>query len=285
MNYSVKNILLATSFQHKISVSIFYPENSSNKSIIISSATGVLQKYYSRFASHFSSLGFTVYTFDYYGIGASNSKSIKHITANLNAWAFDQAAVIKYAKETNPEHKIILITHSIGGQLMGLNAEIKLVDSVITIASQTGYWKYFKGFSRFRMFMFWYVLIPYTTPIFGYFPAKKLGLFENIPKQVAYQWRKWGIHPNYMFGHFKNTELYFSTVSCPVLILSFPRDLFASKASVDWLASKLTHAKVDRRHLIPADLNIKDVQHFGYFKKEYQDSLWKLTETWINENS
>ena len=140
MNYSVKTISLKTTSNHSIGVSVYNPKHSNNKSLIISSATGVLQKYYSRFAKHFTTLGFTVYTFDYYGIGRSNSKNIKHITSNLNAWAVDQAAVLKLAKQTHPEHKLILITHSIGGQLIGLNPEIKLVDAIITIGSQTGYW-------------------------------------------------------------------------------------------------------------------------------------------------
>ncbi|MCX7548668.1 alpha/beta hydrolase [Xanthomarina sp. F1114] len=285
MNYGVKTTTITTASNQDLALSVFKPKQSNHKSIVISSATGVLQKYYFRFANHFAQLGFTVYTFDYYGIGASNSKNIKQITANLNTWAMDQAAVLKYAKEKNPEHKLVLITHSIGGQLIGLNPEIKLVDAIITVASQTGYWKYFQGFSKFRMCMFWYVLIPVFTPLFGYFPAKQLGLFENIPKQVAYQWREWGIHPEYMFGHFKHTSLYFNSIRCNVLALSFPRDIFASKASVDWLASKFTQAEVDRRHLIPEELQIKDIQHFGFFKKAFKESLWSLTETWIEENT
>jgi len=274
---------LQTASKHHIGVTLFLPEISNNKSLVISSATGVLQKYYSRFASHFASLGFSVYSFDYNGIGASNSKNIKQNTANLTDWAFDQASVVKYAKNKNPEHKLILITHSIGGQLIGLSPEIKQVDAIINIAAQTRYWKYFKGISKLRMFVFWYALIPITTPLFGYFPAKKLGLFENIPKKVAYQWRQWGTHPDYMFGHYNSSNLYFSSVNCRVWTLSFPRDIFASKASVDWLASKFTNAQMDRLHLIPETLNINDVQHFGFFKKEYKDTLWKMTENWINE--
>jgi predicted alpha/beta hydrolase len=282
MTNNVSSISLKTTTGHYISVTLFLPKKSNNKSLVISSATGVLQKYYSKFATHFSTLGFTVYTFDYSGIGASNAKHLKKNTANLNTWALDQATILKFAKQEQKHHRITLITHSIGGQLIGLNPEIHIVDSIITVASQTGYWKYFKGFSRFRMLFFWYALIPITTPLFGYFPAKKLGLFENIPKHVVYQWRKWGIHPEYMFGQFE--DLQFSKIKCSVLALSFPRDLFASKASVDWLVSKFTNTKVDRRHLIPKNLQIEDVQHFGFFREQFKPSLWKLTKDWIDNN-
>lgn len=282
MKNNVSSTFLKTTTGHSINVSIFLPKKSNNKSIVISSATGVLQKFYSKFAAHFCSFGFTVYTFDYYGIGNSNSKNLKKNAANLNTWALDQAAVLKLVKQNQPHHKITLITHSIGGQLIGLNPEIHIVDSIITVASQTGYWKYFKGFSRLRMLSFWYALIPITTPLFGYFPAKKLGLFENIPKHVVYQWRKWGIHPEYMYGQFN--DLQFNAIKCNVLVLSFPRDLFASKASVDWLAAKFTNTKVDRRHIIPEDLQIEDVQHFGFFREKFKDSLWQTTKDWIETN-
>ena len=265
-----------------VSVSKISPKTPNKKSIVISSATGVLQKYYSKFAAHFCSLGFTVYSFDYSGIGDSNSKKIKQNTSNLSDWANNQALVLEFAKQQNSNYKITLITHSIGGQLIGLNSKIHLVDAIVMVCSQTGYWKHFKGFSRYRMLLFWYALIPITTPLFGYFPAKKIGLFENLPKHVVYQWRKWGIHPEYMFSQFN--DLRFSTISCKVLSLSFPRDKYAPKDSVDWLASKFTNTKVDRRHLIPEDLQIEDVQHFGFFREKFKDSLWQLTEDWIDSN-
>lgn len=282
MKNNSSGLSLTTAAGHVIHVSIFLPEKTNNKSIVISSATGVLQKFYSKFALHFSALGFTVYTFDYYGIGKSSSQNLKQNTADLHTWALDQAAVLTLAKQNHPQHQLTLITHSIGGQLIGLNPEIHLVDSIITIASQTGYWKYFQGFSKIRMLVFWYALIPLTTPIFGYFPAKKLGLFENVPKRVVYQWRKWGIHPEYMFSAF--TDLQFSNIKCPVLSLSFPRDTYAPKGAVDWLASKFTNTKVDRRHLIPEDLQIEDVQHFGFFREQFKASLWQFTENWIDSN-
>jgi len=74
-----------------ISVLKFEPQHSNTKSIVISSATGVLQKYYAKFATHFASLGFTVYTFDYSGIGDSKPEHVKYNSSNLNDWGMNQA--------------------------------------------------------------------------------------------------------------------------------------------------------------------------------------------------
>lgn len=274
---------IATRNNRRIAVSKFSPQQSNAKSIVITSATGVLQKYYAKFAIHFASLGFTVYTFDYSGIGKSQSHAIKQNTCNLQDWAIDQGLVLEYAKTINPNHNIILITHSIGGQLIGLNPKIKLANAIITVCSQSGYWKLFKGFNRFKMYVFWHIIIPAATPLFGYFPAKTLGLFENLPKRAAYQWRSWGISPNYMLSQFNSSELYFKNVTCNVLALSFPRDWYAPKQAVDWLANQFTNATVDRQHIIPEDLNIEDVQHFGFFRAKYSDSLWVMTNQWIEK--
>lgn len=269
----------------RISVSRFTPKHSNKKSIIISSATGVLQRYYTKFACHFSSLGFTVYTFDYSGIGKSQTITIKNNNCNLSGWALDQSEVLAFAKHENSDHTLILLTHSIGGQLTGLNPKINLADAIIMVCSQSGYWKLFKGYDRFKMFMFWYIMIPSFTPLFGYFPAKKLGLFENLPKQVCYQWRKWGIHRDYMLSEFNDNDLYFKTITNPLLSLSFPRDQFAPKRTVDWLTDRFINAKIDRQHIIPEDININNVGHFGFFRTIFKNSLWKHIEDWIEKNT
>lgn len=278
------DIRINTPLGHDLSLTIFTPKNSNNKSIVISSATGVLQHYYYKFANYFSELGYTVYTFDYYGIGKSdsNTSNLKRNTINLRAWGEnDQASVTAYAKSQHPEHKLIIVTHSIGGQILGFNTSISHIDTIISIASQSGYWKHWKGFERFKMFTFWYLMIPALTPVFGYFPAKKIGLFENLPKHMAYQWMRWGKHRDYLLSEFRFEDLQFNNFNNNLLSLSFPKDEYATKLSVDWLTNQFTNATIDRRHIIPKDMDIENVGHFGFFRSKFKDSLWKMTHDWI----
>ncbi|WAC01762.1 alpha/beta hydrolase [Lacinutrix neustonica] len=99
---SVEHLEIKTTPTRCLSVSKFNPQQSNAKTIVISSATGVLKKYYAKFAHHFSTLGFTVYTFDYYGIGKSKTLPIKKNNSNLNDWANDQAEVLALAKTDSP---------------------------------------------------------------------------------------------------------------------------------------------------------------------------------------
>jgi len=282
------SIDIDTPLGHRLGLTVFKPKQSINKSVIISSATGVLQRYYYKFSSYLSELGYTVYTFDYYGIGKSSSNiaELEQNTVNLKDWGEnDQATVINYAKSEHPQHKIIIITHSIGGQILAFNKNISQIDTIITIASQSGYWKHWKGFERFRMCIFWYILIPSLTPLFGYFPAKKIKLFENLPKQMVYQWRRWGKHKDYILSEFNYEELQFKNYNRYLLSLSFPKDEYAPKVAVDWLANQFINADLDRRHVVPKDFGISNVGHFGFFRSKFKDSLWKTTHKWIEEHS
>lgn len=279
---------ITTPLGHQLGLTVFKPKSSNQKSIIISSATGVLQHYYFKFSTYFAELGYTVYTFDYSGIGKSNKNKsqLKSSKVDLKTWGEnDQASVIDYAKLQNADHKIILITHSIGGQLLAFNKNATKIDTIITVASQSGYWNHWRGFERFKMITFWYVLIPVLTPLFGYFPAKKIGLFENLPKLVAYQWSGWGKYKAYMLSEFNFEELQFKNYKNNLLALSFPKDQFASKSSVDWLTKQFKNAHIDRRHIIPSDLGIPNIGHFGFFRPQFKDSLWQIAHTWIEDNS
>ncbi|NRD21105.1 alpha/beta fold hydrolase [Winogradskyella eckloniae] len=275
---------ITTPIGHQLGLTVFKPKSSNHKSIIISSATGVLQHYYFKFSTYFSELGYTVYTFDYSGIGKSckNNAQLRSSNVDLKTWGEnDQASVIAFAKLQNENHKIIVITHSIGGQLLAFNTNASKIDAIVTVASQSGYWKHWNGFERFRMITFWYLLIPVLTPLFGYFPAKKIGLFENLPKLVAYQWQRWGKHKDYLLSEFDFDELQFKNYNKSMLALSFPKDKFASKSSVDWLAKQFVNAHVDRQHITPKNFNIDNVGHFGFFRPQFKESLWEMTHNWI----
>lgn len=285
MKVHVKESQLSTDHGHSISVTKFFSQSQPSHAIVISSATGVLQKFYKKFATYCASKGITIYSFDYSGIGNSfaSIKALKAQTGNLRSWGKnDQAAVVNLAKKENPDSHLTLITHSIGGQLVGFNTNHHVLDKIIMVASQTGYWKTFKGLHSAKMWLFWYVVIPFFTPLFGYFPSKKLGLFENLPKPMIYEWASWGKQKEYMM-HFKNEDYLFDQIKVPILAWSFPKDSFAPKAAVDWMASQYKNAEVTRIHY-PSESK-KQPGHFGFFKPAFKDLLWEKNVNWILTNS
>ncbi len=278
--HSEQTVIIPTRGQRPLGGKLFIPEDSIGHSILISSATGMLQKFYFAFSRHFASLGYTVLTFDYFGIGGSGGspEELRENATNLIEWGSnDQAGALRYLKDVAPESQITVVTHSIGGQICGFNPEHPSIDRIIMVACQNSYWKNFEGGHRFKMWAFWNLMIPWGTSLFGYFPAKPLGLFENLPKQMALQWRRWGTHPNYLMG-FRDASYLFDDLKMPILSLSFPADPLAPPLTVDWLARQYRSAPVRRIHY--TDEGDKP-GHFGYFRPPFKDTLWKYTHHWI----
>ncbi|MRI02156.1 hydrolase [Kriegella sp. EG-1] len=283
LKVAVNELNLKTNNGYSISSLQFLPKISNDKIIIISSATGVLQKYYSKFASYFAAHGFIVYTFDYYGIGNSDSNPnrLKHNNCDLKSWGQnDQAAVVSFAKNYTSNAELTLITHSIGGQIIGFNPNYQDIDKIVMVASQSGYWKYFNGIHYFKMWLLWYVIIPLLTPFFGYFPSKKLRLFENLPKNMVYEWAKWGKRKDYLMHFYNAEEYFFDKIEVPILSLSFKGDNFAPIETVNWLTKQYINAKTERVHFIKP-INSAMLKHFGFFKQKFKDPIWTMTMDWI----
>ncbi len=272
--------MIPTQAERDLGGTLFIPADPIGQSILISSATGMLQKFYYAFSRHFASLGYTVLTFDYCGIGSSGGSPdlLKRNPTNLIAWgANDQAGAVRFLKDYDPESPITLVTHSIGGQLCGFNPEHPSIDRIIMAASQNSYWKSFPGWHKTKMWSFWNMIIPFTIPFFGYFPAKHLGLFENLPKGMARQWRRWGKQPEYMMA-FKDASYFFEDLKMPILSLSFPADPLAPPKTVDWLARQYASAQMNRIHYTDEG---SAPGHFGYFRPAFKNTLWKYTHQWI----
>lgn len=103
--------------------------------ILVASATGVLQGFYRRFAEYAVSHGFDVVTFDYRGIGRSAPRSLKGFEMDFRDWAVkDLGALIdRLDHESAP---LYLVGHSYGGHALGLLKN----HSRITAAYLFGIW-------------------------------------------------------------------------------------------------------------------------------------------------
>ncbi|APD06053.1 hypothetical protein UJ101_00511 [Flavobacteriaceae bacterium UJ101] len=275
----MKKFSLKTNDHYQIQITTFLPKNTNNKTVLINSATGVRQNYYYKFASFLQSKGYTVYTYDYRGIAESRPEKLKGFKATATQWGENDAeSMIYYVKNQNPEHKVILMGHSIGGQLIGMMPSNHIADRIITVASQTGYCNFWKGFNLLYMLTIWYLVFPITIPVWGYFPGKLFGVMEDLPKGMANEWSKWCRSKNYFFDFKPDLQENFNQVTKKIVALSCSDDLYAPKEAVDWLFERYENASVERIHLKPEDLNVKKIGHFGFFKSEFENTVWKMLE-------
>ena len=254
-----------------------YESKNSHAVLVIGSATGVKQKFYQKFASYVAENGITAITFDYAGIGRSLKKPIKQLTNNAAHWGNDNLnGVIEYATSNYPKQKKLLLGHSIGGQLIGLTKSAVEMDKIILVAAQSGYWKYWQGAGKLKMWFNWYVLFPTMLHLFGYLPSKKISGMEDLPKNVAKQWSSWGKRPDYILGDPSIKEKFFDKIQSQITAFSIDDDEFAPKTAADWMAGRYLNADTKSIHLIPGDFEVSKIGHFGIFKDKFEATIWKL---------
>jgi predicted alpha/beta hydrolase len=266
---------------YPISVTGFVPTTWNGKVVLINSATGVKQRYYSDFALWLSEQGFRVFTYDYRGIGNSKPASLRGFVAYMHEWGIlDYHAVLKHLFAGYPEAQFTVIGHSVGGQLIGMSPLSENVDKIVMIGAQTPFWKNFP--MRKTMFTFWYFMIPLFTKLFGYFPATKLRLFEDLPAEVALEWARWAKHENFIFDDLPFMKDRFSAIHQTALMVSFSDDELAPIAAVEDLKRHYKNLKWDHWRLKPEDILQNEIGHFGFFKKKFSRALWGETLSWIS---
>lgn len=277
--------LLDVGRDYALAYAKFVPTVPVNKVVLISSATSVPQEFYWKFANYLAENGIETYTFDYSGIGRSGSSkaALKSHLGGVKGWgSTDQMKMTELILNEHPNQKIGLVTHSIGGQILGFNPLNHTFEKVIMAASQSASWYMFEGFSRIKLYLFFNFFMRRLTPIFGYYPGSKVGIFEDLPGSMALEWSRWGNQKDYMMEFSNEHEFYFDQLTAEVRSYSFENDWLATKIGVDWLANEYPKAQMERIHF-NGKTNGQEPKHFGFFKEHFKNTFWKPTLNWLLE--
>ena len=128
----------------------------------------------------------------------------------------------------------------------------------------------------------WWGLLPAATALCGYFPSRGLGLGEDLPKGVALEWARWCRNAEYFVDEAgRPLRPHFASVEAPILAFSFADDPFAPRTAVDQLLSFYTSASVTHRHVVPRELGLRGVGHFGFFRESCREALWEECVRWL----
>ncbi|MGE5651840.1 MAG: alpha/beta fold hydrolase [Bacillota bacterium] len=281
-------ITVNTKGGHVLAARRFAPAGRAKAVVVMPTAMGVKQEFYFPFAQFLAQQGFAVLTFDYRGAGASVpprfSHSLRGFKADLHDWAEDYNAALRAARDWQKNMPLLLVGHSLGGQLPALMPDNHLVDGILTVAAGSGYWRYNAPQLKRMVWLMWYVAVPLCTPAFGYFPGKKLRMVGDLPKGVIYQWARWCKSPHYMVDdEGRPMHAGFERMRVPLLALSFSDDELLSRRSIDSLTSFYRNAQVERRHIAPQDAQAKRIGHFGFFRPEFQPTLWQQALNWLEQ--
>ena len=264
-----------------LAVTRFPAEGKPWATMLDGAAMGVRQDFYAPIARFFAANGVHVLTFDYRGVGASRSGPLSRVDVDVHGWAFkDFNAMLSEARKPAPDLPLALLGHSLGGQILGIAPDNAAVKAVIGVTAGSGYYE-LQERMKHRVRFFWHVAVPVLTPVFGYFPGRALRMVGDLPKGVAYQWRRWCMHPDYLLSEGPASLAAYRRMDAPMLSYSFTDDEMMSADAVDSLNAFYTSSAITRRHVAPRDVGASRLGHFGYFSENRRDTLWKESLAWL----
>ena len=173
--------------------------------ILIAGGLGINQRFYQAFAQWLALHGHTVLTFDLRGMGASRPPgiSLRSVQADMLTWAQqDFAAAVQTLCTVTGAQQATVIGHSLGAHhpaMTGPAAQAR-IHKLLSVAAGAGYWRDWAAPSRNKAPLMLHLAGPLLTPVWGYFPGKRLGMVGDLPAGVMRQWSRWCRHPQFAWG-------------------------------------------------------------------------------------
>lgn len=256
---------------------LFSPAAPARGGVLLVPAMGVQQGYYQQLAEWLAGQGFLVASFDYRGTGENRPDRLRGFRADILDWArLDCAAMLDMLASRYPGLPLTWLGHSLGGQILGLIPNHRHIVRAVTVASGSGYWRENAAPLRWMVWWLWYVLVPVSLPLCGYFPGRSLRKVGDLPAGVMAQWRSWCLNPGYSVGaEGAEVRAAYAALRCPIDAFFFTDDEMMSDRSIRTLHGFYRGAEVRMHRIAPRDAGVSRIGHFGFFRERQAGLLWR----------
>ncbi len=285
------DIIVPAADGYKLEATLFLPRGAKRHAVLINAATATPRKIYRGFAGYLARRGCAVLTYDYRGIGGSRQrdvvgynqpKSLVGFKASMADWAaLDITAAVAWMRERYHTLPLSYVGHSFGGQALGLLSNNGEVSRALLVAAQAGYWKLMASPERYRVLALLNGVGVPLTRFLGYAPAWS-GIGEDLPKEAFLQWVRWVMSPRYLFDDKGLSGLKnFANYKGAMRALCVSDDRWATRPAVELLCAGYTAIKPEVMMVTPSDAGVAKIGHFGFFRSEHRDTLWRGAAEWI----
>ena len=255
--------------------------------VIVHPATAVVQGFYKGFAEYLYKRGFSVITYDYRGTGLSKSGRVRHNKNTMSDWIEqDVGCITAWAKARAPGLTLLAIGHSIGGHAVLLSSASTDLRAAVMVASHAGVTSTISQTKeKLRVWCLLRVLGPALCRLFGYMPARRLGLGEDLPAPAMLQWGRWSAMPEYFYDDPEwDARQRAGKITLPILVLGFDDDPWANTEAISRLLAPAQNAKIERREIRRADYGLSSIGHMGFFRTRNAEKLWPLVAQWLERH-
>ena len=258
--------------------------------------TAAPARFYRRFLTYLASRGFAVASYDNRGTGRSRPAGTLADCdyRYLDYGTLDAPAVLEWLRARFPGEPLLVLGHSAGGQQFCLLPPEAYagVRGALFFAVSTGYLPGLAAYYRPQAWAFWRVLGPVLIRRYGYGAFSRLGLMEDLPAGVYYDWRRWCGSPDYFFGagfgDSRNSAgdplpaPAWSAMDFPIRHVHAPTDEISSRRNVATFWRNWHPAGgVEQVVLDPAGTGGRPIRHFDYFRPRFEQTAWAEAAAWL----
>jgi len=259
---------------------IFHVQASNAPVVIIFPALGVKASFYRHYAAALVKQNINAVTIDHRGHGNSSVRPSRKINFGYREQIeIEYVAILEKVKETFPVSKVIIMGHSLGGQMGGMfvSRYKNLSDGLILNASCSVYYKGWGNFKGIGVLLF-AKFSKWIAHLLGYYPGHKIGFGNMEAVGIIDDWYYTAHSANFAaHGSDYNYEKAMREMQKPVLALSYEGDASAPPLALKYLTDKFQSAKVSVHHVVHPEG--KKYDHYSWARKP--EASMQLVIDWI----
>lgn len=260
------------------------PSRDLGRTAIITAATGAKASYYWRYAMFLASHGFSSVVADYRGVGRSvPDGGLRGMSTRWHEWGtLDVDAVIGWALDDGPDRTVVAVGHSFGGLAVCLAPHARAVSRLLMVGAQHAHWPDYARRARPQMVWRWHLVMPVISTLLGFFPGRRLGWMEDVPRGVALDWARGRSNFARTIGRDGDAIMARLTqLDFDILAVAATDDPFATSTATDRLLGYLPHARSQRCSIAPDTVGSGEIGHLGLFHERFRDTLWPQSVAWL----
>ena len=256
--------------------------------VVFATGGGIRAEVYRHFLSYLASHDMAVLAFDYRGIGESRPARLRGFVAGFEDWAeYDAGGAIAWMSARYPMASLTGMGHSIGGLMIGGTELASKFAQLVLISPHTGYHGDYGFAVRWIVRFAWRIAGPALRCLFGYFPARMMGLGEDLPARVSLQWgtnTKPGIKMAINKGDRARERRLLDQLANLrklALVVSIADDPWATEYGVRRAVHAYRNLVVIRRIIENQPPLQHQIGHWGFFRRRSSATYWPLVRSFI----